>query len=69
MSQNIALTISQAVQIMASHIAAFLIMLSHESYFFWSHPEVIIRNHAYKTNSKVIVARILNTRLMAVCIV
>ena len=68
-NQNIALTINRETAIIASHIAAFLIILSHESYFLLSPPEVNIRNHAYKTRHKVIVANIHNTQLIAVCIV
>ena len=68
-NQNIALTINRETAIIASHIAAFLIILSHESYFLLSPPEVSMRNHAYKTRHNVIVANIHNTQLIAVCIV
>ncbi len=69
MNRNTALTMSHETAIMASHMAAFLIMLSHASYFLLSPPEVIIWNPAYSTSISVIVARIHKTQLIAVCMV
>ncbi len=46
MNQNIALTINRETAIIASHMAAFLMMLIHESYFLLSHHDVNMINQA-----------------------
>ena len=68
-NQNIALTIIQDSQIIANQMAAFLMIFSPVSYFLLSHHDVSIRNHAYNTKHKEIVANIHKTQFMAVCIV
>ena len=69
MSQNIKLTINRDVHIIANQIAAFFNIVNHSLYFLLSHPDVSIKNPAYKHKHNATVAKIHNTRFIAVLIV
>ena len=69
MSQNIKLTINRDVHMIANQMAAFFSMPSQSLYFLLSHHDVSIINHAYKHKHNATVAKIHNTRFMAVLMV